>query len=312
MIAQNRDMRQLPYRQRKYLSTAKNSITGQEHDWPGKLCVTLRSEVPGLQGCKGILTRANLRLPVEGDLLAVAKAIDDRDRKTIVSTGVVTDIDDHAFQGFEIASNLAKSGSQSPPAHAFQLKDPKVAKFPRSAVVKHPRLGLRGLPEPMAEKSLLGCFEELLDLSLCEFPKESGLFLRAIVTCLPGPASSGLQLDMPVMQRRKHLAEDIKELIIACLICDIGSIGVVLLFPVNVPQVEKWVSVVEGLPQDFEIPFRVANHHGALNLRMAPQRSLIEFLISKPDGDTQQERSGQGARLGSSFTMSSKQTSSIA
>ena len=31
-----------------------NRITGQEYDWPGELCVTLRFDVPGLQACKVI------------------------------------------------------------------------------------------------------------------------------------------------------------------------------------------------------------------------------------------------------------------
>ena len=79
MIAYNRNMRQLLYRKRKGLSTAKNRITSQEHDWPSELYVTLRFEVPSLEGRKVIFAWANLRLPVEGDPLAVAKAIDDRD-----------------------------------------------------------------------------------------------------------------------------------------------------------------------------------------------------------------------------------------
>jgi hypothetical protein len=258
-IAYNRDIRQLLDRQRKDFSTAINTITGQEHDWPGKLCVTLRFEVPGPEGCKVLLARANLRLPVESDSLAVAKAIDDRGCNPILSTGIVTDIDDDAFQGFEVTSNLVKSCGQSPLVNAFQLKDANVAKFPRSAILKHPCLGLCGLPEPMADKSLPGGSEELPDLALCEFLMKSGLFLRIEISSLPSPACSGLQLDMPVIQRTKHLAEDIEELIIACLICDFGSVGVVLLFPVDIPQVEKWVSVVEGLPQGFEVLFRVAD-----------------------------------------------------
>jgi hypothetical protein len=34
-----------------------------------------------------------------------------------------------------------------------------------------------------------------------------------------------------------------------------------LLFPIDVPQLEKWVSFVKGLPQDLKILFRVANAH---------------------------------------------------
>ena len=42
-------------------------------------------------------------------------------------------------------------------------------------------------------------------------------------------------------------------------------VSVVLLFPVNMPELEKWISVVEGIPQGFEILFRVANHDGDLD-----------------------------------------------
>ena len=34
-----------------------------------------------------------------------------------------------------------------------------------------------------------------------------------------------------------------------------------LLFPIDVPQLEKWISFVKGLPQDLKILFRVANTH---------------------------------------------------
>src|SRR6478672_6550071 len=34
-----------------------------------------------------------------------------------------------------------------------------------------------------------------------------------------------------------------------------------LLFPIDVPQLEKWVSFVKGLPQDLKILYRVANAH---------------------------------------------------
>ena len=54
MITYDRNMRQLLYRQRKGLSAAENRITGQEYGWPGELGVTLRFDVPGLQGCKVI------------------------------------------------------------------------------------------------------------------------------------------------------------------------------------------------------------------------------------------------------------------
>src|SRR5271154_2049287 len=71
---------------------------------------------------------------------------------------------------------------------------------------------------------------------------------------------------MPVMQRGKHLAEKIKELIITGLPCDFWSVGLILFFPVDIPQFEKWIPIVEGLPQLFEILFRVANDHGSIDL----------------------------------------------
>ena len=124
----------------------------------------------------------------------------------------------------------------------------------------HPSLGLSRLTEPMADKSLLGRLEKLLDLSLCKFFVESRLFLRVEISFPLMLASLDPQLDMPVIQRIEYLAEDIEKLTIACLLCDFGSVRVVLLFPVDIPQLKKWVSFVEGVPQRFEIPFRVANH----------------------------------------------------
>jgi hypothetical protein len=117
----------------------------------------------------------------------------------------------------------------------------------------------------MADKSLFGRLEELLDLSLCKFSMESGRLLWPEVSCLPMSASFDLQLDMPIIQRIEHLAEDIEKLIIAGLPCDFGPVRVVLLFPVDIPQLEKWVSVVEGVPQGVEILFRVAKHDGDVN-----------------------------------------------
>ena len=107
-------MRQLLYRQRKGLTTTENRITGQEYDWPGELCVTLRFDVPGLEACKIIFAWANLCAPVEGDSLAVAKPIDDRDCSTIVTAGVVADIDDDAVRVLEVTGNLVQCRSQTP------------------------------------------------------------------------------------------------------------------------------------------------------------------------------------------------------
>src|SRR6267142_3498100 len=46
-----------------------------------------------------------------------------------------------------------------------------------------------------------------------------------------------------------------------------------LLFPIDVPQLEKWVSFVKGLPQDLKILFGVANTH-ANDLNAAAPLSL--------------------------------------
>ncbi|HEY3136461.1 MAG TPA: hypothetical protein VGL29_10575 [Blastocatellia bacterium] len=132
--------------------------------------------------------------------------------------------------------------------------------------MKHPGLSLCRRPETIGHKSLLGRFEELLDLSVREFLPKSGLFFWSEVSFLPIPACFGYQLDMPVMQRGEHLAENIEELIITGLPCDFWSVGVILFFPVDISQFEKWISIVEGLPQLFEILFRVANDHGSVDL----------------------------------------------
>ena len=82
MVPYDRNVRQLPDCKGKGLAAAKNRITGQEYDRPGELCLTLRFEIPGLQACIVMLAGADLCLPVEGDSLAVAKPIDDRDCST--------------------------------------------------------------------------------------------------------------------------------------------------------------------------------------------------------------------------------------
>ena len=258
-------MGQLPYRQRKGLSTAKDRITGQEDDRPGKLYVALRFEVPGFQLRKVILAWTNLRLSAEGNAPTIAKAIDDGDGSAVLPAGVIADIDDESFEGSKITSNPVKCGSQTSLFDPFQLKDANVAKFLGPAVVKHPSLGLPRLTEPVADKSLLGRLEELLDISLCKFAMESGFFLWVEISRLLMSASLGLQFDMPVIQRVEHLAEDIKKVVVAGLLCNFWSVRVVLLFPVDMPQLEKWISVVERIPQRFEILFWVANHDGDLN-----------------------------------------------
>ena len=132
--------------------------------------------------------------------------------------------------------------------------------------MKHPGLSLGRPPETIGDKSPLGRFEELLDLSAHEFLPKSGLFLRVEVSLPPIPTCFGYQLDMPVTQRGEHLAENIEEFIVTGLPCDFWSVDVILFFPVDIPQLEKWLPVVEGLPQLFEILFRVTNDHGRVEL----------------------------------------------
>jgi len=130
--------------------------------------------------------------------------------------------------------------------------------------VKHPRLGLRRLPETIGDQSLPGRLEELLDLWLCEFLPESRRFLRVEVSSLLILTYFSDQLDMPVAQRLEHLAEDIEKLVIAGLASDFVSVDFVLPLPIDIPQCEKWIPVVKGLPQLFEILFRVVNDHDSL------------------------------------------------
>jgi hypothetical protein len=46
-----------------------------------------------------------------------------------------------------------------------------------------------------------------------------------------------------------------------------------LRFPIDVPQLEKWVPFIKGLPKHFKILFRVANAH-ANDLNAAAPLSL--------------------------------------
>jgi hypothetical protein len=161
----------------------------------------------------------------------------------------------------------------------------------------------------MADKSLLGRLEELLDLSLCKFSMESGRLLWPEVSCLLMSASFDLQLDMPIIQRLEHLAEDVEKLIIACLLYDFGSVRVVLLFPIDIPQLEKWVSVVEGVPQGFEILVRVAKHDGDVNPSApVPRRSGNPMSRRSKSAAV----SNQTERAGRNFTASSETASWIA
>ena len=135
--------------------------------------------------------------------------------------------------------------------------------------MQHPGLGLCSRPETIGDKSLLGRFEELFDLFFCEFLPEFRPFLRAEAPFLPTPACLNYQLDMPVIQWVKYLAQDFEELIITSLFCHFRPVDVILLFPVDVPQFEKWIPVVKSLPQLFEILFRVTNDHGSVDVSCA-------------------------------------------
>jgi hypothetical protein len=266
-------MRQLLYRQREGLAAAENGIGGQEHDRPGELRVALRFEIPGFHGREVILAGADLRPPVEGNAPAVAKPIDNCDRDAVLAAGIVADIDDEAVQILEVTANLVQSRSQLPLLDVFQLKDAHVAEFRRPAIVKHPGLGLHRPAETIGEESLLGGLEELLDLLLREFRGESGFFLGGKYAFFRKPLRSGLQLDMSVIQRVEHLAENIEEFLVGGPAGDLGAVGVILLFPVDIPQLEKWIPVVKGLPQLFEILFRVAIRHGRVDPGSATPKS---------------------------------------
>ena len=58
---------------------------------------------------------------------------------------------------------------------------------------------------------------------------------------------------MSIIQRAEHVAEDFEELVIVGPIRDLGPVDFELLFPVYFPQFEERVTVVECLPEKFEI-----------------------------------------------------------
>jgi hypothetical protein len=157
---------------------------------------------------------------VKSDPLAVAKAIDDGDRNTILPAGVVANIKNNPFQVPEVTGDLVKSGSQFPLANALQLEDPNVAEFLRPAVAKHPGLGRRRPPETIVDQRVFGRFEELFGLAGREFLSESGLLFRVEVSFRPIRTCFGLQLYVPVIQRVEHLAKDLEKFVIAGLARD--------------------------------------------------------------------------------------------
>ena len=104
------DMGKLTYRQRKCLSTTENSITGQQHDRLGKSHLTSWLDVPGPERRKVVFAGTDFRLSAKGNPFAVAKTIDDRERNVVLSSGIVTDVDDHSFQHPEVIGNHVKNG----------------------------------------------------------------------------------------------------------------------------------------------------------------------------------------------------------
>jgi hypothetical protein len=83
-----------------------------------------------------------------------------------------------------------------------------------------------------------------------------------------------------------------------------------LLFPIDFPQLEKRVTFVKDLPQDLKILFRVANAHSN-DLLQQRRRVWTASGTIEPLGRSKAEVpfSGQGARSGISFTMSSEPAS---
>src|SRR6516162_5972446 len=101
----------------------------------------------------------------------------------------------------------------------------------------------------MADKRLLRRFEELLDCSLRKLLMESRLLLRGEISPPASAVRPSFDLDMPVIQGIKHLAEDVKELVIVGRVINPWSVGLILFFPIHIPELEKRVPVVEGLPE---------------------------------------------------------------
>ena len=84
---------------------------------------------------------------------------------------------------------------------------------------------------------------------------------------------------MSVIQRTEHLAEDFEQLVIVGLVRDFGSVDFKLLLPVYLPQVEKWVAVVEGLPEKLEILDGIA-HDDDQGARLGTNQMMISEAAS--------------------------------
>src|SRR6516165_3716183 len=127
MVAQDRDVGKLPYRQREHLAAAENRVAGEQHYWLCKPRLALGLNAPGPQRRERVPAGADLRSPVEGHSRAVTKSIDDGDRTVVFPARVVADIDDEPLQVGKVARDLVESGCQLSLLDALQLEDSHIA-----------------------------------------------------------------------------------------------------------------------------------------------------------------------------------------
>src|SRR5690242_15224551 len=117
--------------------------------------------------------------------------------------------------------------------------------------------------------------KKLLNLPRREFPLKARLLFGREVARRATPPDSGLELHVPVIQRPQHGAEDVEKLVTGGIPGHSRPVDLVLFVPVDLPQFEKRVCVVECPPQQFEISFRIARvHHGS--------RSSARVMSSEP------------------------------
>jgi hypothetical protein len=91
---------------------------------------------------------------------------------------------------------------------------------------------------------------------------------------------------MAVIQRGEHFAKYVKKLIIRGQLGHFWPVGVVLLFPVDIPQFEKRIPVVKGIPQFFEVTLGVGGYgehrcHGARNLPLVCNQTVKVIITCK-------------------------------
>jgi hypothetical protein len=58
---------------------------------------------------------------------------------------------------------------------------------------------------------------------------------------------------MAIIQRVEHRAKYVEKFIIGSQRSNLGSVGVILFFPIDIPQLEKRIPVLKRLPQFLEI-----------------------------------------------------------